>query len=961
MNRQQHRCVLFLLIAVSTAIAQTANPIVHQISLPPGMTWCDDGMINGLFTNVNAFRSQNGVPALSMSPTGMNDAEMRATQFAVYMQTNSPGSPGFNPHQGYDTTAASLGYNIISENLAYMTIDPAYVVYAAWQDPLHIAAMLAPDANVAGVSCVFYNGTAYWTYEPGSCTGTGCGTNPPPPPSGSPAMDAEMWTFLALINNYRSQNGVGALQVSVALENAALWMSNDMATKNYVNHTDSLGRSTGARLAAFQYPYGTWGENILGGYTTAQNAFDGWLNACDPDATGHCTYAHRQNMLNGDFRVIGIGRAFGAASNYGWYWTTDFGGVVDQTISPPTGQPSAPTILSFAASPATITAGQSATLSWSVTGATTVTIDSGIGDVSNTTATAVSPSQTTTYTLTATNTAGSVTARATVTVGVPQDTQPPTAPTLTSVTLNGTTKADLAWTASTDNIGVAGYQILRNGFALVTVQSSMQSYTDAGLESGSTYTYSVRSYDGAGNYSPASNTLSVAAPLSTPPPGSSCPAPGVGVFTGCYYNNLSLSGIPVLVRTDSQINFDWGAYSPDPSVTAGNFSVRWQGSFLFTAGTYAFKALTSDGMRIYVDGQLLLDRWRDQSTVLYTAQQTLSGGTHLVTVEYYEHAGWATAHVTWQNSTPVTQPPAILSFSATPAAISPGATSTLSWSVNGASTVTVDNGVGDVTTLTSKGVSPNQTTVYTLTASNSAGSATVEATVSVTAVADTQPPTAPTLISAAAASATLVNLAWSASIDNVGVAGYRVFRNGSLLASTPGTTYADTASPNTTYSYSVRAYDAAGNISANSNSIAVITPAPPVTGGACPPPTSGMFTGCYYNNPNLDGNPALVRMDSQINFDWGAGTPDKSITSYDFSVRWQGYFDFAPGTYAFNTIASDGVRLYIDGNLVLDRWRDQAGTTYTNLLSLASGQHLLTLEYYEHTGWPTAHLTWQQR
>ena len=46
------------------------------------------------------------------------------------------GPPGFNPHQGYGTTAASLGYKIVTENLAYITIDPAYVVYAAWQDAL---------------------------------------------------------------------------------------------------------------------------------------------------------------------------------------------------------------------------------------------------------------------------------------------------------------------------------------------------------------------------------------------------------------------------------------------------------------------------------------------------------------------------------------------------------------------------------------------------------------------------------------------------------------------------------------------------------------------------------------------------------------------------------------------------------------------------------------------------------
>jgi len=136
-RRRSSFCLAATALSLLTLrVGQEASPINHQISLPAGMSWCDDGMINGLFTQVNTLRSQNGVAALSMNTLGMKDAAIRATQFASYMTTNPPGSPGFNPHQGYDTTAASLGYKIVTENLAYMTIDPAYVVYAAWQDSL---------------------------------------------------------------------------------------------------------------------------------------------------------------------------------------------------------------------------------------------------------------------------------------------------------------------------------------------------------------------------------------------------------------------------------------------------------------------------------------------------------------------------------------------------------------------------------------------------------------------------------------------------------------------------------------------------------------------------------------------------------------------------------------------------------------------------------------------------------
>jgi uncharacterized protein YkwD len=233
-------------------------------------------------------------------------------------------------------------------------------------------------------------------------------------------LDSQQSAFLTLINNYRAQNGVGPLQVSVALQNSSQWMSTDLATKNYFSHTDSLGRDFVTRIQSFGYPYYPIGENIAAGYSDAQSTFTQWQNACDPDSSGNCTYAHRVNMLNGSFKVMGIGRANAPGSTYGWYWATDFGGVVDTLLG---GTPPAPTINSFTASATTITAGQSTTLAWSVTGGVTLTLDNGIGDVSSLTSKTVTPSATTTYTLSAANSGGTVTAKVTVTVNTP--TAPP--------------------------------------------------------------------------------------------------------------------------------------------------------------------------------------------------------------------------------------------------------------------------------------------------------------------------------------------------------------------------------------------------------------------------------------------------------------------------------------------------------------------------------------------------------
>lgn len=138
-----------------------------------------------------------------------------------------------------------------------------------------------------------------------------------------PVLDAEEKAFCTQINQYRAQNGRPALQVSVSLTNAARWMSNDMATKNYFSHTDSLGRTFSTRLGAFGYTYSTAkAENIAAGNATAANTFAQWK----------ASSGHNTNMLSTSYKVIGIDRAYSAASTYKWYWTTDFGGYVDRTI-----------------------------------------------------------------------------------------------------------------------------------------------------------------------------------------------------------------------------------------------------------------------------------------------------------------------------------------------------------------------------------------------------------------------------------------------------------------------------------------------------------------------------------------------------------------------------------------------------------------------------------------------------
>ncbi|MHB9112730.1 MAG: CAP domain-containing protein [Thermoleophilia bacterium] len=139
------------------------------------------------------------------------------------------------------------------------------------------------------------------------------------------AYDGEELAFLTLINNYRASYGLPALTMSDSLYNASENHSWDMATYNYFSHTGRNGSSPWDRIRAAGYTYNTYlGENIAAGYVDAQSVFVGWRNSP----------GHNANMLNANYRAIGIGRAYGSGSTYGWYWTTDFGGVSEDNTPP---------------------------------------------------------------------------------------------------------------------------------------------------------------------------------------------------------------------------------------------------------------------------------------------------------------------------------------------------------------------------------------------------------------------------------------------------------------------------------------------------------------------------------------------------------------------------------------------------------------------------------------------------
>jgi uncharacterized protein YkwD len=154
-------------------------------------------------------------------------------------------------------------------------------------------------------------------------------------PSLSP--DAEEQGIFDRINSYRANNGLGTLSLSQNLMAAAVWKSQDLGANRYFDHNDL---------------FRPWDQRIVDcGYTSTKNIAEN-LAAGNADATAtfeqwRTSSGHNANLLNPAMKAIGIARAYTPSSPYGWYWTADFGAVVDGPATgagaPSTaGQPSAP-------------------------------------------------------------------------------------------------------------------------------------------------------------------------------------------------------------------------------------------------------------------------------------------------------------------------------------------------------------------------------------------------------------------------------------------------------------------------------------------------------------------------------------------------------------------------------------------------------------------------------------------
>lgn len=378
-----------------------------------------------------------------------------------------------------------------------------------------------------------------------------------------------------------------------------------------------------------------------------------------------------------------------------------------------------------------------------------------------------------------------------------------------------------------------------------------------------------------------------------------------GAWEGKYWNNRDLSGNPILTRQDGSINFDWGGGSPAPEVFADNFSAQWTQTANLPAGTYRFSATTDDGMRVWVDNVLIIDSWFDSQMHTITADVYLGAGNHSVVVQYYEAGGVAVAKMNYALVGGPTPPPTSSQawyneyFANTTLAGTPALTGTTS-------AVNFNWGFGSP----APGFPADFFSVrWVRNLSLESG-----------------------------------RYRFTVTSDD----GVRVWVNNNLIIDqwkiqAPTTYNAEIDLPSGNIPVKVEYFENTERAQIVLNWTR-ISPTPP------PPPPTSVYRAEYFANQTLSGAPALVRDESSINYNWGFGSPAPQIPVDHFSARWTANLTLTPGRYRFSATSDDGVRVWVNNQLIIDSWFDRPAQTFTGEYDVGSGSLPVRIEYYENTG-----------
>ena len=382
----------------------------------------------------------------------------------------------------------------------------------------------------------------------------------------------------------------------------------------------------------------------------------------------------------------------------------------------------------------------------------------------------------------------------------------PSAPATLTATAPYKSRIELAWDESTDNVGVTGYRIYRDGSPLTTV-GAQSTYADKTVEPGSTHTYRVTGLDAAGNESAVSPMASATTPLIS-----------VLFHDGFESGNLSAWTNPGGTNNPPNAGL---VPSTDP-VFDGQYAARSAGAADPAQGAAAWKSLAEPATDLYYLAKFYATS-HPSSVSMLRFRQGNAGSSPIATL------GLSTTNrLTLRNDAGAAP---LTTTSLTTA--TPGAWHTVQVHVHvdpstgsaGSTEVWLDGAA--VTDLTRTGVDLGTQPVAKVELGDPNSAVTPrlwdvsfdEVAFDTSFIADITAPTEATGLTATTHSGLRVDLSWAASTDDTGVTGYDVYRNGVLITTTPPTTtYQDlTVSPLTSYTYRLVARDGGNNSSGFSN------------------------------------------------------------------------------------------------------------------------------------------------
>ncbi|MDZ4402139.1 PA14 domain-containing protein [Prosthecobacter sp.] len=389
-----------------------------------------------------------------------------------------------------------------------------------------------------------------------------------------------------------------------------------------------------------------------------------------------------------------------------------------------------------------------------------------------------------------------------------------------------------------------------------------------------------------------------------------------------YWPNLAMSGTPV-TRNDANIQFDWAGGAPMTGIPNDLFSARWRGRIKPQySEVYTFKTATDDGTRLWINGQLVIDRWVNQgANPAYTGTITLTAGqVYDIEMNYFEGFGAAVARLSWSSaSQPEELVPGDRLFNPTAGANHRPRQPDIIIPAN-------DGELVDPITMVM------QTAAFQDVDAAQTHAATDWEIWSTTGT---------------------IERVWSALNQTGGALLYRQLPGGTFEGVLTGQTQ---LANDTTYQLRVRHRDSSADAATEWSPQAVrsFTTTPPDD-------PRGVLGEYYPNNATfrLTGTP-LSRTDTNIDFNYGGGEPFSGVGADNFCVRWRARVkpQFTE-TYTFTSETDDGARLWVNGQLLIDKWQFQGPTRHSGTITLIAGQYYdLEMQYFEGAFGAMAKLMW---